>query len=105
MAASLATNAVDYSKFIVAVLNGVGLKKSTRDQMLTPQARVTEKYPPIAWGLGVGLETMPEGEYFWHWGDNGDAKAYFTAFVPGKNAIVYFANSNKVGSAPATGTR
>ncbi len=94
VAASLSTNAVDYSKFIMAVLNGTGLKKSTRDQMLTPQSRVTTKYPPIAWGLGVGLETMPEGEYFWHWGDNGDAKAYFTAFVPAKNAIVYFANSS-----------
>lgn len=92
-AASLSTNAVDYSKFIIAVLNGAGLKPATWKQMLTPQARVTEKYPQVAWGLGIGLETMPEGEYFWHWGDNGDAKAYVTAFVPGKNAIVYFANS------------
>jgi CubicO group peptidase (beta-lactamase class C family) len=93
-AASLQTTALDYAKFVVALLNGVGLKKATWDQMLTPQIGVDEKYPPIAWGLGIGLENMPEGKYFWHWGDNGDAKAYVTAFLPGKNAVVYFADGS-----------
>jgi CubicO group peptidase (beta-lactamase class C family) len=93
-AASLCTTARDYAKFIIAVLNGTGLKKQTWEQMLTPQIRVNEKYPPIAWGLGIGLETMPEGKYFWHWGDNGDSKAYVTAFLPAKNAVVYFADGS-----------
>jgi CubicO group peptidase (beta-lactamase class C family) len=93
-AASLQTNPTDYSRFILAVLNGKGLKKSTWEQMMTPQVRVNSKYPPIAWGLGVGLETMPEGTYFWHWGDNGDAKAYVTAFLPDKSAVVYFADGS-----------
>jgi CubicO group peptidase (beta-lactamase class C family) len=91
-AASLQTTASDYARFLVAVLNGTGLKKETWKQMLTPQIRVDQKYPAVAWGLGVGLETLPEGEYFWHWGDNGDAKAYLTAFLPDKNAVVYFAD-------------
>jgi CubicO group peptidase (beta-lactamase class C family) len=93
-AASLQTTALDYAKFVVALLNGAGLKKATWDQMLTPQIGVDEKYPPIAWGLGIGLENMPEGKYFWHWGDNGDSKAYVTAFLPGKNAVVYFADGS-----------
>jgi CubicO group peptidase (beta-lactamase class C family) len=93
-AASLQTTPEDYAKFIIAVLNGTGLKKTTWQQMLTPQARVNPKYPPIAWGLGIGLETMPEGTYFWHWGDNGDAKAYVTAFLPNKSAVVYFADGS-----------
>ncbi len=93
-AASLQTTPEDYAKFIIAVLNGTGLKKATWQQMLTPQARVNSKYPPVAWGLGVGLETMPEGTYFWHWGDNGDAKAYLTAFLPNKSAVVYFADGS-----------
>jgi len=91
-AASLSTNAADYAKFVIAVLNGTGLKKSTRDQMLTPQIRVTDKYPELAWGLGVGLETMPGETWFWHWGDNGDGKAYFIASVSHRDGIVYFAN-------------
>jgi CubicO group peptidase (beta-lactamase class C family) len=93
-AASLSTTAGDYAKFVIALLHGTGLKRDTWKQMLTPQIRVTEKYPPIAWGLGIGLETMPEGEYLWHWGDNGDSKAYLTAFLPGKNAVVYFADGS-----------
>jgi CubicO group peptidase (beta-lactamase class C family) len=93
-AASLVTNAPDYAKFVIAVLNGTGLKKSTWEMMLTPQIRVDEKYPQVAWGLGLGLETMKEGNYFWHWGDNGDAKAYVTAFMPEKDAVVYFANGS-----------
>jgi CubicO group peptidase (beta-lactamase class C family) len=91
-AASLQTTATDYAKFLIALMNGVGLKKSTREQLLTPQIRVDSTYPPVAWGLGIGLETMPEGEYCWHWGDNGDAKAYVTAFLPARNAVVYFAD-------------
>lgn len=94
-AASLQTTPEDYAKFIIAILNGTGLKKSTWQQMLTPQARVVDaRYPAIAWGLGIGLETMPEGTYFWHWGDNGDAKAYVTAFLPNKSAVVYFADGS-----------
>lgn len=93
-AASLVTTAEDYARFIIAVMDGKGLKRSTWEQMLTPQVRVTPKYPPIAWGLGWGLETMDEGKYFWHWGDNGDAKAYITAFLPKKDAVVYFADGS-----------
>ncbi|HXD79622.1 MAG TPA: serine hydrolase [Puia sp.] len=93
-AASLQTTPTDYSKFLIAVLNGTGLKASTWEAMLRPQVRVDAKYPSIAWGLGVGLETMPEGTYFWHWGDNGDAKAYYTAFLPNRSAVVYFADAD-----------
>ncbi|HXO75673.1 MAG TPA: tetratricopeptide repeat protein, partial [Puia sp.] len=93
-AASLVTNAEDYARFIIAIMDGKGLKRSTWEQMLTPQVRVTPKYPPIAWGLGWGLETMDEGKYFWHWGDNGDSKAYITAFLPKKDAVVYFADGS-----------
>lgn len=93
-AASLVTTAGDYARFVVALLNGAGLKKATWEQMLTAQIGVDQKYPPVAWGLGIGLELMPEGKYCWHWGDNGDAKAYVTAFIPGKNAVVYFADGS-----------
>jgi CubicO group peptidase (beta-lactamase class C family) len=93
-AASLTTNAADYAKFIIAVLNGTGLKKSTVEKMLSPGIRVTKNYPALAWGLGVGLETMPDGTWFWHWGDDGDAKAFYMASVSTKNAVVYFANGS-----------
>ena len=91
-AASLTTNATDYSKFIIAVLNGTGLKSKTREVMLSPGIRVTQNYPELAWGLGVGLETMPDGTWFSHLGDDGDAKAFYMASVKTKDAVVYFAD-------------
>jgi CubicO group peptidase (beta-lactamase class C family) len=91
-AASLTTDAADYAKFILALLNGTGLQKKTWEQMTTPQIRVTNKYPALAWGLGIGLETMPDGTWCWHWGDNGDGKAFFMANLSTKDAVVYFAN-------------
>ncbi|HRH41503.1 MAG TPA: serine hydrolase [Pyrinomonadaceae bacterium] len=93
-AASLRTTAEDYGRFVVALLNGKGLKKKTWEAMFTPQINVNEKSPQVFWGLGLGLETTDEGKSFWHWGDQGDSKAYITAFLPKKNAIVYFANSS-----------
>lgn len=93
-AASLRTTAEDYAKFVAALLNGKGLKKKTFEAMFTPQINVNAKSPQVFWGLGVGLETTEEGKSFWHWGDQGDSKAYVTAFLPKKDAIVYFANSS-----------
>lgn len=105
-AASLHTTASDYARFVAAILNGAGLKKETLKLMLTPQIKVDEGgtnttsrpadklSPNISWGLGVGLQTTPDGVSFWHWGDNGDAKAYFVAFQQQKLGMVVFANSS-----------
>jgi CubicO group peptidase (beta-lactamase class C family) len=104
-AASLHTTAADYAHFVAGVLNGAGLKKETLRRMLTPQIKVDEGgtnttsrpadklSPNISWGLGVGLQTTPDGVSFWHWGDNGDTKAYFVAFQQQKLGVVVFANS------------
>lgn len=104
-AASLHTTAQDFGRFVAALLNGTGLKPATRKLMLTPQTQVIagganslfrpkpQPVPDVAWGLGIGLQTTPEGLSFWHWGDNGDAKAYVVAFDQQKLGVVFFANS------------
>lgn len=103
-AASLHTTARDYARLVVAILNGNGLRPETHKNMLTAQIRVDEGgsnttaraadklSSNIAWGLGVGLQTTADGVSFWHWGDNGDAKAYFVAFQRRKLGVVMFAN-------------
>ena len=105
-AASLHTTAQDYARFIAAVMSGSGLKPETAKSMLTPQIRVDEGgsnttvrpadklSSTIAWGLGVGLQTTADGLSFWHWGDNGDAKAYFIAYPRQKLGFVMFANGS-----------
>ncbi|HKQ74360.1 MAG TPA: serine hydrolase [Blastocatellia bacterium] len=104
-AASLHTTAQDFGRFVSAILKGTGLKKETLKHMLTPQIKVSESgtnntarppeklSPTISWGLGWGLQTTADGVSFWHWGDNGDSKAYIVAFEQQKLGVVIFANS------------
>jgi CubicO group peptidase (beta-lactamase class C family) len=104
-AASLQTTANDYAKFVIAMLKGTGLKPATARLMLTPQASVTlagtnslnapdaKRSPTVSWGLGWGLEKTEDGMAFWHWGDNGDTKAFVLADSKQKAGLVMFANS------------
>ncbi|HEU5402265.1 MAG TPA: serine hydrolase, partial [Terriglobales bacterium] len=104
-AASLHTTASDYARFMEAILNGTGLKPATRKAMLTAQVAVdpectncTDREPKsrskeVFWGLGVGLQKTPQGESFWHWGDNGVFKCYMVAYVKQKTGLVMFTNS------------
>ncbi|MDQ3804229.1 MAG: serine hydrolase [Acidobacteriota bacterium] len=103
-AASLHTTARDFGLFLAAVLRGKGLKKETARLFWTPQVRVGESTnatsaPPrqlsagVAWGLGWGLQTTGEGVSIWHWGDNGNSKAYVVAYPKEKLGVVFFTNS------------
>ena len=89
------------------MLKGTGLKPETRKLMLTPQVPVREggsqtigrpdakPRTDVFWGLGWGLQTTTDGLSFWHWGDNGDYKAYVLAFDQPKTAVVVLANSRR----------
>ena len=106
-AASLQTTALDYAKFVVAILNRKGIKEATVREMLRPQIKVNDTCavcferppangklsPSISWGLGWGLENTPHGNSFWHWGDNGNVKSYVVAFDKSKTGVVIFSNS------------
>jgi CubicO group peptidase (beta-lactamase class C family) len=106
-AASLHTTATDYARFVIAVMNGTGLKKKTAREMLTPYVKVQEGCQDcisnptkgelsktVSWGLGWGLQQTEDGLSFWHWGDsNNDAQAYVTAYPKQKFALLVFANS------------
>ena len=103
-AASLHTTANDYASFVIAMLKGTGLKPATARLMLTPQSTVTSagafnlntrtrSSQQVQWGLGWGLEKTEDGMAFWHWGDNGDTKAFVMASPQRKTGLVMFANS------------
>jgi CubicO group peptidase (beta-lactamase class C family) len=105
-ASSLLTTANDYAKFIIAVLNGTGLKDKIVSDMLKPQvyldpdcidctdhmAAELSKY--LAWGLGWGLQLSNNETTFWHWGDNLVFTSYCVASKKNKTGIVYFTNSS-----------
>ncbi len=90
-AASLLTTAEDYGRFLAAVLSGAGLTARSREDMVSPQVRVPGPDSGLAWGLGWGLETA-RGTFF-HWGDDGAAKAFAIGSVADRTALAYFANS------------
>jgi CubicO group peptidase (beta-lactamase class C family) len=111
-AASLHTTAADYARFVIAAMNGTGLKKATAREMLTSYVKVQEGCQDcvsnpvkgslsesISWGLGWGLQRTRDGESFWHWGDsNNDVQAYVVAYPKQKMALLVFANSGNAHS-------
>ena len=90
---SLQTNAEDYAKFVIAVLNGSLLKRATWEQMVKPQIAVSSKVPQLYWGLGWGLEKTEKDVSFWQWGDSGVTRNYISACMSQKNAVIWFTNS------------
>ena len=113
-ASTLNTTAHDYALFVVAIVNGVGLKPETFREMQTPQIAVdpectncTERTPKelsrtIFWGLGWGIQKSNGQTSLWHWGDNGSFKCFVVANPARKSAVVMFTNSeNGLAIAPA----
>jgi CubicO group peptidase (beta-lactamase class C family) len=102
-AGSLVTTAEDYGKFLVALLEGRGLKPESREAMFTPQMQVQSKWgepespkqPGVFWGLGWGLEQAKGVDTFWHWGHEDAWRAYVVVRQDGKAGFVYFANSHE----------
>jgi CubicO group peptidase (beta-lactamase class C family) len=102
---TLQTNALDYAKFVLAILKGEGLRSETIKEMLIPQIQVqegciitTEKSCPplsefVSWGLGWGLQQTSLGHSFWHWGDNQGFKCFIVGFKKCNKAVITFTNS------------
>lgn len=101
-ASSLQTTAGDYALFVEALLDGKGLKPETLRDLEKPQIAVdpectncTETTPKelsksVFWGLGIAIQETAQGESLWHWGDNGQFKAYVVAYPKQKIGVVVF---------------
>lgn len=89
-AATLYTTAAEYARFVIAVMEGRGLKDATWKEMLAPQIAVHEKND---WGLGFGLQRDENGAAFWQWGDYGIFRNFVIAYPTPKTGLVYLTNS------------
>lgn len=101
-AASLYTTVGDYSRFTTAVMAGQGLKPESARAMLTGQGAATfgQEQPqgsgkPMQWALGWGVLPKGKDTVYWHWGDNGNFKAFVLWQAQSKDGLVYFANSSE----------
>lgn len=102
----LHTTALDYARFVAALLNGTGLREETLGEMLRGQVRLDESCfscigrspgrlsPSLSWGLGWGIERAGAGEAVWHWGDNNaEFHNFVMAYPREKVGLVIFTNS------------
>lgn len=107
---SLYTTPTEFARFVIALLQPPDgpacLTAAQAAQMLTAHIAVNDagfdaKRPvaevraseQVSWGLGWGLQHMPGGEAFWHWGDNGDFQAFAMGFPEQKAGMVCMTNS------------
>lgn len=98
---TLRTTATDYSLFLEALVNGVGLEPQYHKAMFDPVVQAI-RYSDrdricdnsIFWSLGLGIEKNSElGNIFFHWGDNGNFKALFLIVPKQGTHLVYLTNS------------
>jgi CubicO group peptidase (beta-lactamase class C family) len=88
--ATLYTTAVDYARFVNAVINDMGLDGATVEAMLSPQIEVEDG---VHWSLGFGLDEAQCGTGFWQWGDFGIFRNYVIAYKEERIGVVYLTNS------------
>jgi CubicO group peptidase (beta-lactamase class C family) len=101
-AASLLTNTADYSKFLLAVMNGQGLKPESHKMMLEPQVEITSRslHAPqgtdpkihetkqLAWSMGWGRFRCAKGNAIFHVGFEEGCDNYAVVFLDQKIGIV-----------------
>jgi CubicO group peptidase (beta-lactamase class C family) len=101
-AAALLTNSADYAKFLLAIMNGKGLKPESLKMMLEPQVGITSKslHAPqgtdpgihetlrLAWSMGWGGFRCPRGEAIFHVGFEEGCDNYAVIFLDHKIGMV-----------------
>lgn len=108
-AGSMLTTPSDFSKFMQAILQGQGLSKKAKDEMLRPQIQIFSKhqFPPfstdltdenkpirLSYGLGWGLYWTPFGKAFFKEGHDDGWRNYTVCFDDAKTGIVILTNSS-----------
>jgi CubicO group peptidase (beta-lactamase class C family) len=106
-AGSMQTTIADYSRFLQAVLRSEGLRKETRDLMLSPQIPILSKheFPSLAtettdenksirlsYGLGWGLYWTPYGEAFFKEGHDDGLRHYAVCFEKPGTCLLIMTN-------------
>jgi CubicO group peptidase (beta-lactamase class C family) len=92
---SLHTTPSEFALFVAELLSA-GRKRAYRigasaaREMLRPQVTLNRF---LGWGLGWGIQRMPGGDTFWHWGSNTGFKCFVVASRPRRAGVVVMTNS------------
>ncbi len=100
-AGRLHTNALDYARFMIALIEGEGLTPLLQEEMFKPQAQIPvdsetrQLTGETAWGLGIAIEPTPYGIRYEHGGNNGGFQSGMMLFRDKKLGYVFMTNSDK----------
>jgi CubicO group peptidase (beta-lactamase class C family) len=87
---SMVTTPLDLARFLQEILDPHIMAKKTMDQMTGPSVPVKED---VSWGLGLGIQHGPEGDAYWHWGNNNEtAHSFFVVFRNPMTGVVIMLN-------------
>ena len=92
VAASLHCTARGFSGLVRTIAQPVGEHSIGADDlaaMLSPQIRLNDR---VGWGLGWGLQRAPDGDGFWHWGDNQGYRSFALGSAASGDGIVAMTN-------------
>jgi CubicO group peptidase (beta-lactamase class C family) len=98
---SLHSEAVSYAQFLIAIMNGKGLQKSSFNELLKAQVELSKQSDhyinrgDTAWGLGIAIEPTKYGVRYEHDGDMYSFQSGFMFFKEHRNGYVFFTNCNK----------
>jgi CubicO group peptidase (beta-lactamase class C family) len=108
-AGSMLTTSADFAQFMQAVLEGKGLSKKSKEEMLSPQLEIHSKhqFPPfspeitdenkpirLSMGLGWGLYWTPYGKAFFKGGHDDGWRNYTVCFDDSGTGILVMTNSS-----------
>lgn len=103
-AGGLHTEASNYAKFLIAIMNREILSSESYDEMLTTQIELPKDdinsiiMNASGWSLGFGMIPTSSEICYWHSGNNQDFQSWFHFYPKRKYGIVVFSNSDKIQS-------
>jgi CubicO group peptidase (beta-lactamase class C family) len=101
-ASTLHTDALNYAKFLIALMDGKILKAATTNEMLKQQSFIPKEWAPMwgeiqGWSLGFAVEPTDHGIRYSHGGDNGGFQAGCMFYREQKIGYVFFTNCDQSG--------
>jgi hypothetical protein len=92
---SMQTEALNYARFLIGMMNEEVLNKERHDDMLKVQYPEAGKSPSEQWGLGIGIRRSEFGDEFFHNGFNLNFTSDFMFNKDQRFGYVFFTNCNK----------
>ncbi len=99
-AGGLHTEAGDYARFLITLMEGQGLKAASLREMFRAQVQLPKDSSSAddeddAVGLGIFMKRRPYGMLYEHGGNNGNFQSHFMINPGNKNGYVFFTNCEK----------